>query len=343
MFNRILLPLDGSKLAERAIPHAALFARCFGAKITLLHILDPEQHVDSFQSIEPLNWQLVKAESDLYLQSIAAKLREQQLDVDTIIREGKTAENIIDFAHVENIELVIISTHGKSGLSRWNMSSVVHKILEKIYLPVLLVRSYHESEEVSANLEESNLASPITYNRMMIFIDNSRRAECALPAATILAQNQATLEQSPAANGSGKPTAPNLYLATVIRQPDIPLLSPYQTQITQAIEQVMQAARESVASYLEDIKARIPLPVDTRIVEHSDVSLAVQHLANEESIDLVVMCAHGQTGQAAWPYGSVARNYLEHGEKTVLVIQDVHKSQVRPTAAELAAEKYGKR
>ena len=63
----------------------------------------------------------------------------------------------------------------------------------------------------------------------------------------------------------------------------------------------------------------------------------------EENIDLVVLCAHGHTGQSTWPYGSVARNYMEHGIKPVLVIQDVSRSQVRPTAAEIAAEKSGRR
>ncbi len=345
MFTRILLPLDGSKLAERAIPHAALFARCFGSKIILLHILDPEQHVDSFQSIEPLNWQLMKAEADLYLQVIATRLREQRLEVETVIREGKTAENIIDFSHLENIDLVIVSTHGKSGLSRWNMSSVVNKILEKIYLPVLLVRSYHDGEELALTVEESERTSPIpiTYNRIMVFIDNSQRAECSLPAATILAQNMTSFSVASESNGAAKSTAPNLYLATVIRRPDVPILSPYQAQITQSIDQLMLVTRESVTSYLEDIKMRLPVLAEARIVEHPDVPTALHLLANEESINLVVMCAHGQTGQTAWPYGSVARNYLEYGEKTTLVIQDIHRSQVRPTAAELAAEKYGKR
>jgi hypothetical protein len=58
---------------------------------------------------------------------------------------------------------------------------------------------------------------------------------------------------------------------------------------------------------------------------------------------LVVLCADGYTGQFAWPYGSIARNYIEHGTKPVLVIQDVPRSQVQPTAAEIAAEKSGGR
>ena len=80
------------------------------------------------------------------------------------------------------------------------------------------------------------------------------------------------------------------------------------------------------------------------MVENNSVSTAIHELANQkEDIDLVVLCAHGYTGQSTWPYGNVARNYMEHGTKPVLVIQDVLRSQVRPTVAEIAATASGGR
>ena len=79
------------------------------------------------------------------------------------------------------------------------------------------------------------------------------------------------------------------------------------------------------------------------MAENISVASAIHELSIQEDIDLVVLCAHGYTGQSAWPYGSVTRNYMEHGTKPVLVIQDVHRSQVQPTAAEIAAEKSGER
>ena len=67
---------------------------------------------------------------------------EKKSRVDYSVREGKAAENIVDFAHTENIDLLIICTHGSSGLSRWNISSVTQKVINLIYLPVLIIRSY---------------------------------------------------------------------------------------------------------------------------------------------------------------------------------------------------------
>jgi len=105
----------------------------------------------------------------------------------------------------------------------------------------------------------------------------------------------------------------------------------------------MQLSRTAVERYTHDLSQRLQLSCETRIVENDNISAALHELIEQENIDLVVLCAHGQTGGMNWPYGSVARNYLEHGTRTVLVIQDVPLQQVRPTAAELAAQKYGRR
>lgn len=68
MFNRILVPLDGSKLAERALPHAEQFARIFGSNIVLLQVLDPISYHENPNPVDPLSWQIRKAETDIYMQ-----------------------------------------------------------------------------------------------------------------------------------------------------------------------------------------------------------------------------------------------------------------------------------
>jgi nucleotide-binding universal stress UspA family protein len=135
-----------------------------------------------------------------------------------------------------------------------------------------------------------------------------------------------------------------LILAAVIKPPEIPIPEPYPDEIEQLAEQLMLVSRQSVRFYLDEMKARLPVECETRLIENNSVSSAIQELASQdEEIDLVLLCAHGYTGQTTWPYGSIARNYIEHGTKPVLVIQDVLRSQVQPTAAEIAAEKSGRR
>jgi nucleotide-binding universal stress UspA family protein len=385
MFNRILVPLDGSTLAERAIPHAEQFARIFGSSIILLQVLDPTSYHENPNPVDPLSWQIRKAEADMYMNGIAVRLREdlregaldakgaqsrgrdeKKVRVEYSIREGKTAESIVNFAHAENIDLLVISTHGSGGLSRWNISSVTQKVINLIYLPVLIVRAYNQPGTEDAR---------IRYRRILLPIDSSRRAECALSAGIALVRGEMSMGlasilvrtippdrqlargemsmglASEANNLSPHHTAPapsslqtKLILAAVIKPPELPIPEPYPVEIEQLSEQLMHVSRQAVSNYLNEMKERLSVECETCVVENKSVSSAIQELASQqEDIDLVVLCAHGYTGQSTWPYGSVARNYMEHGTKPVLVIQDVPRSQVQPTAAEIAAEKSGGR
>lgn len=353
MFSKIILPLDGSKLAERAIPHARRIARTFDSEIRLMQVLDSSPYHDLPQVTEPLNWQIRKAQADLYLQGLSAELREEGLRADYAIREGKTAENIIDYAHSEGADLLVLTTHGASGLSRWNTSSVVQKVIEKIYLPVMLVRAYQTVEGQRSPIPDTGGAQGIDrlndptalpsaseigrqsalewgsealYRRILLPIDTSRRAECALSPAISLTRE-----------------AGLLILAAVIAPPELPIPAPYPEEINVLIDRFMQASREAVNLYLDDQRRRLDVPVEVRTIENTNPSAALHHLAEKENVDLVVLCAHGRTGGTEWPYGSVARNYIEHGDRTVLIIQDIPRAQVRPTMVETAAEKYGRR
>jgi nucleotide-binding universal stress UspA family protein len=342
MFTRILVPLDGSALAEGSIPHAELFARIFGSSIILLQVLDPTSYQEMPNAVDPLRWQLRKAEADAYMQGIAHRIRtrlgeessmgedEKKSRVVYSVREGKAAENIIDFAHTENIDLLVICTHGSSGLSRWNISSVTQKVIDLIYLPVLIVRAFNQPI-----VDESM----IHYRRILLPIDSSRRAECSLSAGIELARGETSADRT--AETAGEKST--LFLLAVIRPPELPIPEPFPLEISQLSTQLLQVSRQAVDRYLYEMKERLPVECDTCVVESTSVPSAILKLADQEDIDIVILCAHGYSGQFTWPYGTVTRNYIEHGTKPVLVIQDVPRSQVRPSAAEIAAEKSGRR
>jgi nucleotide-binding universal stress UspA family protein len=349
MFNRILVPLDGSTLAERAIPHAEKFARIFGASIILLQVLEPTSYHENPKALDPLSWQIRKAEAELYMQGVAARIREnlgendsasedrKKSRVDYSIREGKTAENIVDFAHAENIDLLVISTHGSSGLSRWNISSVTQKVINLIYMHVLVVRAYDQS--AIDNTE-------IHYNRILLPIDSSRRAETSLSVGIALSRGEISMRmddevEKPITDPS--PQNPKLILTAIIKPPEIPIPKPYPVEIGQLSEQLMEVSRKAVDNYLNEMKERLPVEGESYLIESEGVSSAIQEMVNREDIDLVILSAHGYSGQINWPYGTVTRNYVEHGTKPVLVIQDVPRSHVQPTVAEIAAEKSGRR
>lgn len=349
MFKRILVPLDGSNFAERALPHAELFARIFGSTIILLRVLEPAQQINESQPVDPFTWQIRKREAELYLQEIsplvAARISENESEeaddttrvdrVEYAIRNGKPAESIVSFAHKENIDLMVISTHGWGGFSRWNISSVAKKVLEKIYLPVLLVRAYEEDETDDGT---------IRYRRILVPLDSSPRAEYVFSAAVSLTRGEKERQEAEDSKqseiDSKKERAETvLLLTTVIRVPEIPVPKPYGEEVQRLMDQFMQLSQKSVHEYLIRIKSQLSVPCEIKLIEHHSVSEALQELVKKEKVDLIVIAAHGYTGQYYYPYGSVTRNMLDFGAKTILIIQDVPLAQVQPSDSEIAAQK----
>ena len=115
----------------------------------------------------------------MYLDQVADRLQKSGLSVEHTIIEGNPAEGVIEFARNNKVDLIALSTHGRSGLSGWNVSSVVHKILMRSHKSTLLVRAYQST--TSSSVE-------IRYKRLFIGLDCSPRAEYILPVAMNLAQ-----------------------------------------------------------------------------------------------------------------------------------------------------------
>lgn len=146
--QRILVPLDGSELSERALPLASALAQKFGSEITLLRVLDvpppglgtryPENHWmrEALQSSH--------RETQEYLDAKRTELAGQGIRTRALVRDGSPAEDILLVAADEQIDLIVMSSHGMGGPSPWTAGSVAHKILQHSPCPVLLVRQRAE-------------------------------------------------------------------------------------------------------------------------------------------------------------------------------------------------------
>lgn len=338
MFKQILVPLDGSSFAECALPHAELFARMFGSKIVLLKILETTGEINQPQSVDPFIWQIQKNEAERYLKEMSRQVTERigkgVSDVEYAVLQGKPPENIISFAHSEAIDLLVMSTHGWGGFTRWNLSCVVQKVVEKIYLPILLIRAYEESETPERE---------IYYRRILMPVDSSLRSECAFSAGVRLIRGEKERYEKEAAgkdtaDSQKEPVEPTLFLATVIRPPEIPVHEPYGEDIQAFVTQLMHLNKNSIHEYLEQIKSQLSVHSEIRTIEHRSISEALQEVVKEENIDLIIMSAHGYTGHYHYPYGSVAREMLEFGAKPILIIQDIPLCQARPSDSEIASQ-----
>lgn len=142
MYNKILAPLDGSSFSENIISHVkAIASGCRSSEVVLLFVVEPPERMAYEVPAEWLNDSMktgLKFAAD-YLKQIAADLTASGIAVKTVVLEGNPAETILSYVKNENIDLLIISTHGRSGITRWVFGSVVDKVIHHSSAPVLIV------------------------------------------------------------------------------------------------------------------------------------------------------------------------------------------------------------
>ena len=145
MYKEILVPLDGSELAEAALPHARELAKAFGARMTLLTVVEPISIYPQPGMIGPvvsvaMNIQEEMENAKQYLQKIEENMKAKGLEVRKVVIEGDPASRICDYAHETGADLIVMSTHGRSGIQRWVYGSVADRVLRGAKIPVLLIR-----------------------------------------------------------------------------------------------------------------------------------------------------------------------------------------------------------
>lgn len=148
MIKKILLSLDGSELAEKALPHATALAQKFEAELFLVWVLPPVAIMSGHGEIAHYESNVLKAElrAKNYLRKVEIGLLKLDLTVHIkILQNRDVAGAIIDLAGDHAVDLVVMSTHGRSGFSRWVYGSVANKVLQQAPCPVFLVRA-NESE-----------------------------------------------------------------------------------------------------------------------------------------------------------------------------------------------------
>jgi nucleotide-binding universal stress UspA family protein len=135
--QKFLVPLDGSECAENIIPRIEKLAIDGKAHLCLLRVV----YAHTFPGIDPTEAQVaVVHEAEAYLQKVEQRLKDKGLSVDSHVRYGNDAEEILDHAAKRKVDLIAMSTHGRGGVKRWLLGSVAEKILRHATTPIFLVR-----------------------------------------------------------------------------------------------------------------------------------------------------------------------------------------------------------
>ena len=304
MFDTILVPLDGSQLAECVLPHVLAIACSFDAEITLLRMLEKNQAGASAPLFDLLNWQINKTKAALYLEKTKMRFQESGLQVRMTVLEGLVAEGITEYAQNQGMKLIILSSHGRNGLTQWGISSITQKIILSAQTSLLIVRA-HQYGDYSAELS----AAPL-YQRILVPLDGSQRAENVLPIITQLAQFHKS----------------QIHLAQVVQAPEMARQMPPAREDIDLSNQIVARNREEAERYLEQVKSRSVLEgiaVQTHLITSDNAAVALHQLEEQEQIDIVALNAHGYSGNRQWPYGSMVNHFILYGKVSLLIVQDL--------------------
>ncbi|HET8563433.1 MAG TPA: universal stress protein [Candidatus Binatia bacterium] len=306
MYRRILVPLDGSKVAEQVLPYARSLAGSLKLPVELLRVVDLMFLTASSDAARAHSLDNIIEEgargSKEYLDRVARSFT--GMTVTCSVEKGSPADVIIEKGASDVGTLIAMATHGRSGIDRWLLGSVAEKVLRATANPLLLVRAK----------EEGKTDGEVTFKSIIVPLDGSKLAETVLPAAIELAKRlnlEIILLRAYALPAAVYATADDFYI------PDY--------------EELKAEIREEASAYLQ---AKVTELRSNGLEKVSSVLL--EGPAAEEIIDfartapdsLVAMCSHGRSGLKRWILGSVSERVVRHSGNPVLVIRGQKDSQI---------------
>jgi nucleotide-binding universal stress UspA family protein len=299
MYTRLLVPLDGSKLAEAVLPLVETLAAAYSATVILLHVLERSAPA----TVHGERHLTTQDEAQAYLHEIAHRLEEQGTSVEFHAHEapeGDVARSIADHAGEERADLIVLCTHGRGRVRSLIFGSIAQQVLRSGTTPVLLARVARKD-------------TPLTFRPRVILVplDGTTGAEAALGPAQDLASRL----------GAG------LHLVMVV-----PTLSTVRgdraataTLLPHATEVMLELEERDAATYLQQMADRVRTPsiqVTTEIRRGNTTTELVEE-TTEPEVGLVVIATHGKSGlQAIWA-GSVTARVLGHTHAPVLLLRTI--------------------
>ncbi len=305
-YYRMLVPLDGSPLAEDSLAFGASFARIARSEeLILLRLVEEGQSRDLCQADSYLRdraIELLAGSTTFSDEALPPMPRVEWVCLEA--NAGEAASSILRFAEEKSVDLITMSTHGRSGVQRWLLGSVAEKVVRGADVPVLLVRASGTLAVVPARSEAPRC--------MLVPLDGSSRAEAVLPYVKQLARYSSDLRVTllcvvpdgvPATigglgmgidHGSGWRDRASMYLASV-------------------------CADLASSGIKAEAKVRLGRP-----------GLQITEAAEQDSVDLIAMGSHGDSAADSWAFGTVADQVLHNSPVPVLLVPTSEPAEAQP-------------
>lgn len=337
MFKRILVPLDGSELAERALPIAARLARASEGVLVLLRVAaiplenQPGKTPEQAYGEKALEKGLDTAQE--YLESVARSNELVNIDIEAEALLGAVAPTILSCAQSLEADMIVMCSHGYTGFKRWSMGSVTQKVVRQSPVPVLVVRE----DSATPGATQPGAARPLT---ALVTLDGSSLAEEALePTVQVITALSA-------------PAPAQLHLVEVAS-----ITPTYGRLRSSAVfdAELREEERQKAKAYLkkvmdrlhETISGELNLTVTSSVLVETDVAETILTVAeqpehvkggNVPKCDLIAMATHGRGGLPRWLLGSVTERVM-HTTKLPLLVVRPQKIEAEPSYKRAAIAK----
>lgn len=315
MYRRMLVPLDGSELAEEVLTYAKELAGRLDIGTILLHVCDPRESESVFMCqayIEHVA-EIARREARAIQKKSGVKPGGEPVEVRGELAVGYPADEILRYADENAADLILMATHGHSGVKRWALGSVADKVLRASKVPVWLVR---------AGIPDEIVYDKWPKRTILVLLDGSELAESVLPHVEVLVKQRGI-----------EPV--DVVLLRVYEPPVLP--SYYASELSgvplnwgQYVEQETVRGKQVAENYLAGIEKRFK---DLGVTVRSEVlvgkaSDVIVNYANKHPFNLIVMATHGRSGLRRWVYGSVAENVLLGALSPVFLVRPQQSNEI---------------
>ena len=309
MYDRILVPLDGSHLAEQVLPYVTRISKGMGIPVHLMQVVSPPPEMVMADPVSGSHrseiTELAFDQTINYLNNILGTIDGSGVDVTHGVYEGDAAHHIIEEAGKSPASLVAMCTHGRSGVTRWVMGSVTDKVLHSMKNRMLIIRS-----QIGGNPEAGE-----NLDTIIVPVDGSSLAEQVIPHVAALAKALELKVTLLRVAG----TADEFSASTGYQPSDA-----VSALDVQAFEGLATKAGNQALDYLKRLEESLRRQgidsVDHRI-ERGQAAHAIVNAAVETPCNLVAMTTHGRSGPARWALGSVTERVVRHSGDPVLVVR----------------------
>ncbi len=297
MYKKILVPLDGSPLAEVALPYAEELAGKLGSEIVLLHVSKSEkQRYDLLPDMYYIEKTIESAKHGA--QKCLGDLVATDIKVESVILIGYPAEVIVEYADMKDVDLIIMATHGRSGIKRWALGSVADKVVRATDKPVALIRAKDAHDDVS---EKGGL------DRILVLLDGSETSEAVIPHVRELGSKLKT----------------EIILLRTVERVDHVYAADMAVAHVPYTDEEMEPLMRGAGDYLVKVGNLLEgSGINPRTeVKIGDAAAEIIKFADEVNADLVAMSTHGRSGISRWNLGSVASKVLHAGSTPLLLVR----------------------